>query len=255
MSGILLRLAAPMQSWGIAAAFNNRDTHRYPTRSALFGLIASAYGNTRTTEPDKEWEQVRLAVRIDRAGTPMTDYHTIGGGRARELTVPTADGGRRPLPQATVVSHRDYLADAAFTAALDGPENTITGIARALVAPHWAPYLGRRSCPPEAPLLLTPTPIASAAAELDRVPLARTRPRNAQDTVPVEFVWETPSEGDGLWRSEELPDQPQSFHPHRRAYHDRQVYLQTRALPAGLCAGYGIDYLTALHAYLEPATS
>ncbi|WHT17410.1 type I-E CRISPR-associated protein Cas5/CasD [Crossiella sp. CA-258035] len=256
MIGILLHLAGPMQSWGIAAAFNDRDTHRYPTRSGLLGLISAAHGHTRTTPLNEEWGELVLTVRIDRPGVRMSDFHTVGGGRRPEQTVPTSEGKRRSLDTATITSRRHYLADAAFTAALEGPAEVITGIAAALTHPVWAPYLGRRSCPAEAPLLLTPTPIERAAAELDHLPLARTAPRGKdKTTVSVEFVLEAPPGQQEACRSEELPDLPSSFHPHERAHHDRRVYLHTRDLPAALCGGYGTDYLTALHTYLESTTS
>ncbi|MDR3345100.1 MAG: CRISPR-associated protein Cas5, partial [Oscillospiraceae bacterium] len=38
MSTLLLRLAAPMQSWGADAKFDRRGTERAPTKSAVAGL-------------------------------------------------------------------------------------------------------------------------------------------------------------------------------------------------------------------------
>ena len=45
--GLLLRLAGPLQSWGMLSHFNERDTARFPTRSGVIGLLAAALGIAR----------------------------------------------------------------------------------------------------------------------------------------------------------------------------------------------------------------
>jgi len=47
MSTLLLKLAAPMQSWGLASKFDTRDTAREPTKSGVIGLLAAALGINR----------------------------------------------------------------------------------------------------------------------------------------------------------------------------------------------------------------
>ena len=47
MSGFLLRLAGPMQSWGEHSMFGERDTLPYPSRSGLIGMFAAAQGVRR----------------------------------------------------------------------------------------------------------------------------------------------------------------------------------------------------------------
>ncbi|MFE2595736.1 type I-E CRISPR-associated protein Cas5/CasD [Streptomyces sp. NPDC059396] len=83
MSGshvLLVRLAGPLQSWGLAGRFARRDTHSRPTKSGVIGLCAAALGLARE-EPLGELAQVLFGVRADRPGTPLRDYHTVGGGR------------------------------------------------------------------------------------------------------------------------------------------------------------------------------
>ncbi|MGW9349841.1 type I-E CRISPR-associated protein Cas5/CasD [Nocardiopsis flavescens] len=107
---LLVRLAGPLQSWGLKGRFNRRDTHRRPTKSGVVGLCAAALGLDRE-EPLGELADVRFGVRADRPGTPVRDYHTVGGGtyplRPRDLVVDhqraakaTADAaeGRTPVP-------------------------------------------------------------------------------------------------------------------------------------------------------------
>lgn len=252
MTGLLLRLAGPMQSWGDHSAFTERDTNPFPTRSGLIGLFAAALGRRRG-QPVDDLAALGITVRVDRPGTLMQDFHTIGGGLPRAQTVMTAEGKRRPEGQTTIVSRRYYLADAVFTVAVTGPTATVTMVADALANPVWAPFLGRRSCPAEAPLLLR-WPATDPVAELHTaLPLARKHPETG-DTVGVDFVYEQAPSADVEGASRHsLIDVPLDFHPQRRRYLSRSVWVVRRELPARLCAGYGSEYLAALERYLKEA--
>ena len=50
MATLLLRLAAPMQSWGIDSKFDTRKTNREPTKSGVIGLLAAALGLRRDAD-------------------------------------------------------------------------------------------------------------------------------------------------------------------------------------------------------------
>lgn len=251
-AGLLLRLAGPLQSWGEHSTFAVRDTAAYPTRSGIIGLLAAAQGLARTASLT-QFTPLDITLRVDRPGTPMADFHTVGGGLPRAQTVITAEGTRRPAGATTIVSHRYYLADAVFTAAINGPASLITHLCAALRRPMWNTYLGRRSCPTEAPLLVA-GPVKDATSFLDRLPLSRPRPRagngdtDENSVVEVDFVYEN-DQHDGIRTS--LNDVPESFHPQDRRYHSRDITLRTMALPASLCAGYGLDYLDRLIAFQE----
>lgn len=47
MATLLLRLAAPLQSWGADSKFETRKTNREPTKSGVIGLLAAALGLRR----------------------------------------------------------------------------------------------------------------------------------------------------------------------------------------------------------------
>jgi len=253
MSGLLIRLAGPLQAWGDHSTFTRRDTAPYPTRSGLVGLIAAAAGRRRG-DPIDDLSTLEFTVRVDRPGAPTRDFHTVGGGLPPARTVPTAEGKRRPAGTATIVSHRYYLADAVFTVAATGPHHTAALAAEALSRPAWSPYLGRRSCPAEAPLLLR-WPVDDPIAELQsKVPVAR-RPPRGQNTVDVEFVYQTLPTGADHAARLTLNDVPVDFHPLRRRYLSRDVYVVELALPAALCAGFGAGYLKALSGYLQEVRS
>jgi len=246
VSGLILRLAGPLQSWGEHSAFGDRDTVRFPTRSGLIGLLASAEGRIRD-EPLDRYAPLRFTVRIDRPGTLCRDFHTIGGGYPRHRTVITAEGKRRTVETATIVTTRHYLADAVFCVAVDGPDELTDTLAAAVRAPRWQPYLGRRSCPPSEPLLVR-AGVADAAAELhDRVPLARFPQWESAEPVSVDFVTEGSRSDAGTVT--ELADVPASFHRLTRRYRTRAITITARPMPAHLCAGRGQTYLDALHSY------
>ncbi|WP_030303915.1 type I-E CRISPR-associated protein Cas5/CasD [Streptomyces katrae] len=81
---LLIRLAGPLQSWGLVSHFTRRDTHSRPTKSAVIGLCAAALGLDRTADLDAEdlpLAELRFGVRADRPGVPVRDYHTVGAGR------------------------------------------------------------------------------------------------------------------------------------------------------------------------------
>ncbi|WP_433501815.1 type I-E CRISPR-associated protein Cas5/CasD (plasmid) [Sphaerimonospora sp. CA-214678] len=243
MTGLVLRLAAPLQSWGEHSAFTNRDTMRFPTRSGLIGLLAAAEGIGRG-RPLHAFEELRFTVRIDRPGVPMVDFHTVGGGRARG--VPTAEGKYRTPETATMVTRRQYLADAIFTVAVEGSASRVAELAAALRQPHWHPYLGRRSCPPDQPMLLREQ-VADPVADLhERVPLAR-RVRKEEDPS-VEFV--TEGAVDAADAVTELADVPDSFHRFDRRYRTRTVSITGYPIPRKLCLT-GADFWASLTAYMQ----
>ena len=137
---LLLRLEGPMQSWGYRSRFDYRDTALEPTRSGVIGLICAAMGIARG-EDISRFNSLRLGVRVDREGRPERDYHTA-------LDVIKADGRGTD----TVVSYRDYLADASFTVGLESSDRRLLDeIAEALQSPRWPLFLGRKAFPLAAP--------------------------------------------------------------------------------------------------------
>ncbi|GAA3380954.1 hypothetical protein GCM10020367_70300 [Streptomyces sannanensis] len=250
MPGIVIHLSGPLMSFGEHSQFTERDTHTRPTRSALIGLLAAAHGRPRSADIT-DLTGLRFTIRVDRPGQRLVDFHTIGGGLPQHLTVPTAKGDRKEEGTATIVTRRHYLADAAFTVAVDHPDPAlITEAATALRRPRWPLYLGRRACPPAGPVTVSPV-VDDAATLLDTMPLHRTRPYGA-DTVPVVFAYDHTPHEEAPARSV-LNDQPVSFHPHHRAHRPRTEYVTTRHLPADLCAGYGTQWLNALADHQETA--
>ncbi|WP_406379801.1 type I-E CRISPR-associated protein Cas5/CasD [Streptomyces sp. NBC_01618] len=224
MSGLLLRLAGPLQSWGERSAFTPvRDSAPFPTRSALTGMFAAAEGLGRGEQGIERYDSLHFTVRVDRPGVRLVDYHTVGGGFPKAQTAATSGGSNKG---AAVITRRHYLADAVFTIAVTGPDTDTQRIAQALHRPHWAPYLGRRSCVPDEPFLLrahVPDPLSELR---HHVPLSREPERPEPDTVPVTFLYEQPPADVPEDKVDVLAvnDHPVSFAQHQRSHRTRRVY-------------------------------
>lgn len=180
---VFLRLEGPLQAWGDTSKFVMRRSMEAPTKSGVLGLICCAMGWSRQKvagDPipdqvlcelaqcliirhDKEKDKPRrtlldllntltMGVRIDRPGSRWWDYHTVGAG----IGMTTAAGGLKTGAQGTLITRREYLADASFLVTLQGDPVLIEAIAEALRSPKWPLYLGRKSCPPSVPVLIQP---------------------------------------------------------------------------------------------------
>ncbi|MFF4985445.1 type I-E CRISPR-associated protein Cas5/CasD [Streptomyces sp. NPDC001046] len=241
MSGLLLRLAGPLQSWGERSAFTPvRDTAPFPTRSALIGMFAAAEGIARGQSLDR-YRDLRLTVRVDRPGVRLVDYHTVGGGFPKDRTAATSGGSNKG---AAVITRRHYLSDAVFVVAVTAPDESIERLADALSRPHWAPYLGRRSCVPDEPFLLR-RHVDDPEEELrTRVPLSRTPPpatpsdEPQPDTLTVPFLLEQPPPSTPTHPAPvdtiDINDVPVSFAQHHRSHTGRRLHRTHIPLPRSL---------------------
>lgn len=166
MRSVLIRLEGPLQAWSTQIKLGIRDTDPEPSKSGILGLVGAALGMARDDEATlASLRELMLAVRVDRPGSLLHDYHTAGGGRFRGQAY-LVFGAKDCVP-----SHRYYLQDASFLAALGGSDEVVVRVGHALQSPRWPLFLGRRACVPSAP------PFAGlgegdAAAAIRSAPLA-----------------------------------------------------------------------------------
>lgn len=143
MDTLLLRMIAPMQSWGVQSRYGVRDSGLEPSKSGVIGLLCAALGRPRDAALE-DLASLRMGVRVDREGALRSDYHIA-------QDVLDSDGKKlRP----SVVTNRYYLADAAFLVGLEGDSVSLAALQAALQCPVWALYLGRKAFTPAAPLWL-----------------------------------------------------------------------------------------------------
>lgn len=211
MSVLLLRLAGPMQSWGTRSRFSNRDTGLEPSRSGVVGLLCAALGRPRDANLD-DFRPLEMAVRVDREGRLMRDYHT-----AQEVM--RASG---KSTQETVLSERFYLADADFLVGLGGDAKFLGELASALDKPVWQLCLGRKAFVPGLPV---------CEGMVDGDPLGvlserrwRKRWANEKPTEKLRYVVEVP-----YGKGEPRQDVPLSFVSRDRKFAVRHV--ETKFIP------------------------
>lgn len=176
-SFLVFTLWAPLGAMGEIAVGERRTGFDRPAKSAITGLLAAALGIERREEERllALAEGYGLAIRTDRAGSILYDYHTA--------QVPSARRGvrwttrREELAEAelnTVLSKREYREDPWYTVALwprPGAPVPLEELARALERPHFTLAFGRKACPlglPPSPAVIEATDLGEALATYDR---------------------------------------------------------------------------------------
>lgn len=171
---LLIRLDGPLQSWGVTSRYARRDSLDHPSKSGVVGICAAALGRPRDASI-ADLAALRFGVLVVDPGRSLDDYHTVSNvvraNRAQRVDVsPPHLVGRRTAHQvaragalpssadtsgglkSTELTHRRYIADAAFVAGLAGDEHLLGQVLAALMAPRFMGGLGRASCLPAAPL-------------------------------------------------------------------------------------------------------
>lgn len=157
---LLLRLKAPLQSWGMASRFSIRDTAKEPSKSGVIGLLCAALGisrdNANTDNPTfNALTKLKFGVRVNREGVMQKDYHTA-------QNIAKADGGIKE----TELSTRWYLADADFTVGLESEDLPfLENLQNAVKNPKWQLFLGRKSFVPSVPVYLAKDGIQNGELE------------------------------------------------------------------------------------------
>ncbi len=177
---LFLRLEGPLQSWGVRAHWEERDTAFEPTKSGVIGLIGCAMGLRRDDQRLHELsEALQMGVRVERAGLLLVDYHTTGGAKAADGEPEGMLNAQGKIKLETDVSSRRYLMDASFLVALRGPEAEIAACAHALQHPHWPIFLCRKACVPTVPVFAGTADHDSLPTALKAQPLAERVDRGA----------------------------------------------------------------------------
>lgn len=228
-STLVLRLAGPLQSWGADGGIFRRRTMREPTKSGVLGLLAAAEGRQREETID-DLVALTMAVRTDVAGTIVRDYHLASDYRGYGL--PTAAVNKAGVQRrrnarkrgTSQVTHRMYLSDAVFVVGLAGDSTLVERLAEAVQAPAYPLALGRRGCPPGAPVfhgveageavdVLRATPWSASATARRRHSVHSGRPAQVELALTVD-------DPDG---TDIVHDVPTSFRFEARHFRPRTV--------------------------------
>jgi CRISPR system Cascade subunit CasD len=180
MTTLLMRMRAPMMSWGDHSRFTIRDTRREPTKSAVIGLLCAALGRPRW-EPIDDLAILKMGVRIDREGVMLCDYHTI-------MDSIKSSGSKGD----TVLSDRYYMADADYLVGLEGDRSLLETLDAALESPCWQLYFGRKSFVPSCPIQIgiTELELSKALEDLQNYP-SRSKEPKLRCVLEVENSFDT----------------------------------------------------------------
>ena len=223
-SFLALRLEGPLQSWGFDSQYHRRNTGLMPTKSAIAGMCCAALGFSRGSEKEREFLILFKTVRMTAIAIPrnvvkkqlsvrrLQDYHTVQNTRR-------ASGS---INNDCVLTHRQYLTDAAFAVLLEGDTKLLGEIVVALAYPKWGIWLGRKTCIPSAPVL------AGLKGNWDN--LQALLKKNRDDALCL-LIGKKPLES--FTRQEDvenfadgqdfLPDAPVSFATEKRLFSPRRV--------------------------------
>ena len=238
---LLLRLAGPLQSWGISSRYASRDTGSEPSKSGVVGILAAALGLPRETDlsyvalPDVpapfDLTRLRMGVRVDNEGVPGYDFQTVGGGEdhpgiaeaqdtpkliARRLAKHAA--GQTKGRDADSISNRYFLQDAVFLVGLEAEGDdwdAMSALDRALQRPVFPIGLGRRGYVPSLPIALRYRPGDTGVRHLPLRDALGSEPwlgdahHNARRRASVRTVIEAdPNDPEDVQRSIIRNDQP-----------------------------------------------
>ncbi len=212
MEILLLRLDAPLMSFGGPLVDQEGRSLAFPGLSMLTGLLGNALGfdHGDAARLQDLQRRLRYAVRCDRAGGRLTDFHTVDLGlpHMREgawTTRGTVDERSGSAKESTHIRYREYLVDSCFTVALTvreaEAEPTLNAIEDALRTPERPLFLGRKACLPAAPLLFRRVEAPSLVAALRRAPLPA---GHAIDAKAAVTVWADEEERDELPATQRL---------------------------------------------------
>lgn len=207
-----LEIKAPLQSWGTQSRFFHREAGRFPSRSGIIGMIASAMGITREQTDDLQTlNGLDIAVRIDDKGQRLTDFQIMN----------TSETGN----PANKIINRDYIEDASFLVGVYG-EYDLEKVAQALKNPRYALFFGRKSCPPVSPITKGVEQYEDIHAFLKEYPLLTKKYKIPWNQREEEYLTlktvVTHEKGDFT-----ADDNPYSFSTHQRIYEPRKILFGT----------------------------
>lgn len=210
----MLRLDAPLMSFGGVLVDQINPVDRFPGRSLLAGLLANAMGWDHRDAAAIEQLQTRLrhASRWDAEPECIVDYQTVDLGQDFMQDTGWTTRGRREdrgggeATSGTHQRYRHYWANGCATVALaltdaDAPgaggrtaeSIDLAALEAALRRPARPLFIGRKTCMPAAPLLLGRRSATGVRAALAAEPLAAVAPRRP------------PSRVSACWPAEETP--------------------------------------------------
>ena len=152
---LVIRLEAPMQSYGLHSPNDQKTTFSFPTKSAIVGLICASLDIQRDDENNISEISKLKTIVIE---TPyknicknlLIDFQTAGGGKFNDdrKKIKNVNGKIK----SNIIINKHYMVDTKFFVILEGSELLIEKCANGLKHPCRPLFLGRKKCIPSAPI-------------------------------------------------------------------------------------------------------
>ena len=197
MTFSILRLEAPMMSFGAPIVSEEGLIQPFPALSMMTGLLANALGYDRREAEKHERLQAAIsyAVREDVPGRKIVDYQTVdlGSGHmlaygAKKKSVAWTTWGHldqragSDSSKETAERNREYWADAQYTVALHVEHLSAAAVEDAFVRPARPLFIGRKPCLPSGRIFWC---TAEAASPQEALRMPKTIP----DGVEPRCLW------------------------------------------------------------------
>ncbi len=171
MNYLLIRLEAPLMSFGGTIIDANGKILPFPAKSLLVGLLGNALGYDYRTDHDllnRLQDRIEYAVRVDLKGNLIEDYQTVDLSTPHMLDknawttqgfIDQRDGGNAT---GTHIRNREYIADGIYLVALylkdledhHDQDPSLEDLKKALQEPARPLFIGRKPCLPSTELYL-----------------------------------------------------------------------------------------------------
>ena len=165
MTHSILRLEAPMMSFGAPIVSEEGLIQPFPALSMMTGLLANAlgYDHSEAKKHERLQQALSYAVREDVPGEKIVDYQTVDLGSdhmfaheksSNEKSVAWTTWGHLDqraggdASKETAIRNREYWADAQYTVALHADGLSAEEIEDALRRPERPLFIGRKPCLP-----------------------------------------------------------------------------------------------------------
>ncbi len=147
---IKLRLEGAFQAWGVPSEYVLRNTSNMPTARGVVGLIGCCMGISRGDSKLEVLQNVlNITFSTEKVGRILRDFQTVSKSDGSDLDKASDSGDKKK----NIVIYKSYINDASFIAHIEGPDDIVMKIYKALLDPVWVPYLGRKNCSPTEPLI------------------------------------------------------------------------------------------------------
>lgn len=202
MDILIVRLSAPLLSFGGALIDHYGPIRSHPACSMITGLLGNALGYDH-----REWnrlqclqDRLHFAVRCDIQGEKIRDYQTVDLSQDffqktgwTTFGSPQERDGGEATKNGTHIRYRDYWAGAVYTLAISlEPEEAgldVESLALALKEPKRPLFIGRKNCIPSDFLfqgILEAESLLDALLQFPLSPLALVNPNTSYVKIWVE---------------------------------------------------------------------